>query len=165
MFETRNRLKGDEPIVFSDEEVIVFGMGRTGSEVYRVMSEKYGKKVLGIDISYEVIKKQRHLGHNVIQGDVTDLNFWQRINMSEKLPLVILVTPSHRTHMRVIEQLDEIHCSIKIAAISRFDDELKELKDAGVEVVFNLYEEAGFGFANHTFNQIYNAHLPTDPKV
>lgn len=163
-FETKTRLKGDEPIVFADEEVIVFGMGRTGSEVYRVMSEKYKKKVLGIDISSEVINNHKNKGNNVIQGDVTDLNFWQRINMSENLPLVILVTPSHTTHMRVIEQLDEIHCSIKIAAISRFDDEMKELTDAGVEVVFNLYEEAGFGFANHTFNQIYNSDTSTDPK-
>ncbi|WKK64947.1 cation:proton antiporter family protein [Lutimonas zeaxanthinifaciens] len=164
-FETRTRLKGDEPIIFADEEVIVFGMGRSGSEVYRVMSEKYGKKVLGIDISSEVIENHKKLGNNVIQGDATDLNFWQRINMSEKLPLVILVTPSHSTHMRVIEQLDEIHCSIRIAAISRFDDEMKELHDAGVEVVFNLYEEAGFGFANHTFNQIYNSSSSKGPQV
>jgi len=140
-------------------------MGRSGAEVYRVMSEKYNKKVLGIDLSSEVIEKHKNLGNNVIQGDVTDLNFWQRINMSDKLPLVILVTPNHATHMRVIEQLDEIHCSIKIAAISRFDDEMKELIDAGVDVVFNLYEEAGFGFANHTFNEIYGKNPSTDPKA
>ena len=154
-FETETRLSEDEPIVFAQEEVIVFGMGRTGSEVYRVMAEKYGKNVLGIDISLEVIEKQQAIGNNVLQGDVTDLNFWQRINMSVNLPLVILVTPSHATHMSVIKQLNLIHCNIKVAAISRYDDEMKELNDAGVDVVFNLYEEAGFGFADHTYNQIY----------
>lgn len=154
-FETAKRLTEDEPIVFGKEEVIVFGMGRTGSEVYRVMSEKHQKNVLGIDINLDVIEKKKSLGYHVIQGDVTDLNFWQRVNMSAKLPLVILVTPSHATHMSVINQLKEIHCNIKVAAISRYDDEMKELHDAGVEVVFNLYEEAGFGFANHTHNQIY----------
>lgn len=111
--------------------------------------------MLGIDINLDVIEKKKSLGYHVIQGDVTDLNFWQRVNMSAKLPLVILVTPSHATHMSVINQLKEIHCNIKVAAISRYDDEMKELHDAGVEVVFNLYEEAGFGFANHTHNQIY----------
>jgi len=154
-FETKTRLPEDEPIVFAQEEVIVFGMGRTGSEVYNVMAKKYGKNVLGIDISLEVIEKQQAKGNNVLQGDVTDLNFWQRINMSVNLPLVILVTPSHATHMSVIEQLNLIHCNIKVAAISRYDDEMKELLDAGVDVVFNLYEEAGFGFADHTYNQIY----------
>lgn len=155
VFETNTRLPEDKPIVFAQEEVIVFGMGRTGSEVYRVMAEKYHKKVLGIDINSEVIEKQRALGNNVIQGDVTDLNFWQRINMTVNLPLIILVTPSHATHMSVIEQLNEIHCDIKVSAISRYDDEMQELIGAGVEVVFNLYEEAGFGFADHTFNQIF----------
>ena len=75
--------------------------------------------------------------------------------MSADLPLIILVTPSHATHMRVINQLKLIHCDIKVSAISRYDDEMKELNDAGVDVVFNLYEEAGFGLANHTYNQIY----------
>ena len=119
------------------------------------MTEKHKKNVLGIDINLEVIEKKQALGFHVIQGDVTDLNFWQRINMSDNLPLIILVTPSHATHMSVIKQLQLIHCNIKVAAISRYDDEIKELTDAGVEVVFNLYEEAGFGFANHTYNQIY----------
>ena len=31
-----------------------------------------------------------------------------------------------------------------------------QLKEAGVSVVFNLYEEAGAGFAEHAFNSIYN---------
>ncbi len=154
-FETETRLPEDEPIVFGKEEVIVFGMGRTGSEVYRVMTEKHHKNVLGIDINLDVVEKKKALGYHVIQGDVTDLNFWQRINMSADLPLIILVTPSHATHMRVINQLKLIHCDIKVSAISRYDDEMKELNDAGVDVVFNLYEEAGFGLANHTYNQIY----------
>ena len=154
-FETKVRLPEDKPIVFAQEEVIVFGMGRTGSEVYRVMEKIYHKNVLGIDLSLEVIEEKRRLGYNVIQGDVTDLNFWQRVNMSENLPLIILVTPSHTTHMTVIEELDQIHCSIKVAAISRYDDEMKELTEAGVDVVFNLYEEAGFGFADHTYKTIF----------
>jgi Trk K+ transport system NAD-binding subunit len=154
-FETTTRLPEDEPIVFSHEEVIVFGMGRTGAEVYRVMTEKYNKNALGIDINADVIERKRAMGYNVIQGDVTDLNFWQRINMSDRLPLIILATPSHAMHMIVIEQLKQIDCDIKVAALSRYDDEMKELNDAGVNVVFNLYEEAGFGFADHTYNKIY----------
>lgn len=154
-FETTERLPEDEPIIFSHEEVIIFGMGRTGSEVYRVMTEKYDKNTLGIDISSEVIQRKKSMGYHVIQGDVTDLNFWQRINMSDRLPLIILVTPSHAMHMIVIEQLQQIHSQIKVAAISRYDDEMKELNDAGVDVVFNLYEEAGFGFADHTYKKIF----------
>ena len=154
-FETKDRLPDDEPIDFAHEEIIIFGMGRTGSEVYRVMTEKYNKYTLGIDINSEVIADKTAKGWHVIQGDVTDLNFWQRVNMSVNLPLIILATPSHAMHMIVIAQLKQIHCDIKVAALSRYDDEMKELNEAGVNVVFNLYEEAGFGFADHTYNQIF----------
>ncbi len=151
-FETATRLEEDEPIEFKDEEVIVFGMGRTGLEVYKIMEEQYQKKVLGIDISSKKILKLALEGKKVIQGDATDLNFWQRVNLSKNLPLVILATSSHRTHMRVIEQLKEIDCAVQLASISRYKDEMEELKQAGVQVVFDLYCEAGSGFAHHTYN-------------
>ena len=37
----------------------------------------------------------------------------------------------------------------RIAAIARFDDEVEALKKAGVDAAFNVYGEAGAGFAEH----------------
>jgi predicted Kef-type K+ transport protein len=155
-FESRERLQEDEPIEFLREEVVVFGMGRTGNQVYEVLERKYGKKVLGIDQNHEKIDELVLEGKNVIQGDAMDLNFWQRINLSADPPAIILATSSHITHMKVIEQLNLLHCDLSVAAISRFEDEMIQLQEAGVKVVFNLYEEAGAGFAEHAFNSIYN---------
>lgn len=154
-FERAERLEEDEPIEFLREEVVVFGMGRTGNQVYEVMEKKYGKQVLGIDQNHEKIDELALEGKNVILGDAMDINFWQRINLSADPPAIILVTSSHITHMKVIEQLNELHCDLSVAAISRFEDEMNELKDAGVNIVFNLYEEAGAGFAEHAYNSIY----------
>ena len=86
-----------------------------------------------------------------------DLNFWQRINLEAELPVILLATSSHVTHMKVVEQLKELHCDIRVASISRFDDEMRELRTAGVKVVFNLYEEAGAGFANHVYRSLFQA--------
>jgi len=33
--------------------------------------------------------------------------------------------------------------------LSRYDDEMEELMSAGVHVAFNLYAEAGAGYADH----------------
>jgi len=154
-FESAERLEEDEPIEFLKEEVVVFGMGRTGNEVYEVMEKKYGKQVLGIDQNHEKIDELALEGKNVILGDAMDLNFWQRINLSTDPPAIILATSSHITHMNVIEQLNELHCDLSVAAISRFEDEMNELKEAGVTIVFNLYEEAGAGFAEHVYDSIY----------
>jgi len=156
-FESMERLPGDETIEFSKEEVVVFGMGRTGNKVYEVMRDKYGKNVLGIDQNREKIERLSAEGKNVIQGDAMDLNFWQRINLSSDPPVIILATSSHVTHMKVIEQLKKLHCDLSVAAISRFEDELVELREAGVQTVFNLYEEAGAGFAEHAFSSLYSS--------
>jgi hypothetical protein len=42
-----------------------------------------------------------------------------------------------------------------IAALSRYEDEIEELKELGVQVVFNLYSEAGVGYAEHVY-QMFN---------
>ena len=158
-FESVERLPEDETIEFLKEEVVVFGMGRTGNQVYEVMEKKYGKKVLGIDQNHEKIDELVLEGKNVIQGDAMDLNFWQRINLSDDPPSIILATSSHITHMQVIEQLNILHCDLAVAAISRYEDEMIQLQEAGVYVVFMQYVEAGSGFAEHAFNSIYNIFL------
>ena len=41
-----------------------------------------------------------------------------------------------------------------ISATAKFEDEIDELKEAGVHAVFNLYAEAGYGFAEHVCEAI-----------
>ena len=36
-----------------------------------------------------------------------------------------------------------------LAALARHDDEVRELREAGVEAAFNRSDEAGVGFARH----------------
>ena len=54
----------------------------------------------------------------------------------------------HLFHL-ALEQLQEISFSGHIAATARFPDEVPLLKQAGATAVFNIYTEAGAGFANH----------------
>ncbi len=150
-FETKTRLPEDEPLEFGDAEVIVFGMGRVGTEVYNVMREKYDQAVLCIDYNQETILHHLAAKRNVIQGDAMDSDFWQRVQPSSKIRLIILATSNHSTHMQVIEQFREICNEKMIAALSRYDDEIEELKQAGVQVVFNLYTEAGVGYAEQVY--------------
>jgi len=37
----------------------------------------------------------------------------------------------------------------KIAATAKYDDEVEELKQAGAHPAYNIYAQAGFGFAEH----------------
>jgi hypothetical protein len=63
--------------------------------------------------------------------------------------MVMLTLPKHTANMTAVAQLTEMKFAGSIAATAKFDDEVEELKAAGVQAVFNLYAEAGYGFAEH----------------
>ncbi len=153
-FETKTRLPEDEPLELGDVEIVILGMGRTGTEVYEILSEKHGLKILGIDQNMETVQKHLEENRNVLKGDITDIEFWQRIQPSAKIRTAILATSKHAVHMQVITQLSQHQTNMKIASLSRYDDEMEELKSAGVHVVFNLYAEAGAGYANHIAQEL-----------
>jgi predicted Kef-type K+ transport protein len=154
-FESKTRLPEDEQIELKDAQVIVLGMGRVGTEVYNIMSEKYKQTVLGIDHDKEGIHQHLLAKRNVVHGDVTDLEFWQRIPLTTNIGLIILATSNHLTHLQATKQIKNSYKKVMIAALSRYNDQVEELKEAGVQIVFNLYAEAGVGFAEQTF-QVFN---------
>jgi hypothetical protein len=41
-----------------------------------------------------------------------------------------------------------------LAATALFDDQVEELREAGVHAAFNFYNEAGLGFAEHAWSAL-----------
>jgi hypothetical protein len=155
-FETEKHLPEDEPIELGNAEVVILGMGRTGTAVFDVMKNKYDFNLLGIDQSLDSVAKHLSAQRNVIHGEADDIEFWQRIQPSSKLRMIIMATSKHATHMEIIKQIEKNHNNITFAALSRYEDEMEELKQAGVQIVFNLYTEAGAGYAEHIFRVFNN---------
>ena len=126
-------------------------MGRVGTAAYDEMRTRYGRSVVGIDFDADIIKKHQAAGRHVILGDATDIDFWTRAKLGDrgKLRLVMLAMPNHSANMRAVEELTSRGFNGSIAATAQFDDEVAELKQAGVHAAFNFYAEAGFGFAEH----------------
>lgn len=48
-----------------------------------------------------------------------------------------------------MEQLHKISFTGRIAATARYRDEVELLKQSGAAAVFDIYTEAGVGFADH----------------
>jgi predicted Kef-type K+ transport protein len=150
-FETKSRHPDDQPLDTGDAEIAVFGIGRIGIAAYEDMHEKYGEIVIGIDFNFEVVEKHRQTGRNVIVGDATDIDFWERVTSGsrEKLRMVILAMPDHKANMNALNELTQMQFKGKIAATAVYDDEVEELKQAGAYAAYNIYAAAGFGFAEH----------------
>jgi len=63
--------------------------------------------------------------------------------------LVMLALPDPRANIFSIQQMKERGYRGQITASVRYEDEMQLLKNAGIDAIYNLYEEAGVGFADH----------------
>jgi len=153
-FERQERLPGDALIDPGDCKVIVFGMGRVGAAAYDFLRERLGDVVLGVDRDEAALALHRAQGRNVILGDATDYDFWSRAQTQGKIRLALLTFPDHQANLTVASLFREFGFQVELASVAKFDDHVQELKAAGVQEVFNLYAEAGTGFAEHVWEQM-----------
>lgn len=149
-FETGARHPEDQLVEIGPAEVAVFGMGRVGTGAYDFLAEGYGDRLVGIETSTEKVAAHREAGRNVIHGDATDLDFWERVQVHRsRLKVVLLAMPEHRSNMTAIEQIRASGYTGGVAALAQYQDEEEALKAAGADIAFNTYAEAGSGFAAH----------------
>ncbi|MGH8558892.1 MAG: cation:proton antiporter [Methylococcales bacterium] len=144
------RLLGDEVIRMSGVRAAVLGMGRVGTGAYDALRAEFGDALIGVDINHELVARQCTVGRKIIVGDVLDHEFWRRAeSLHGELEIALLTMPVHRENLTAVRLLREQGYVGRIGVIARFPDEVDELKALGVEAAFNLYAEAGAGFASH----------------
>lgn len=143
------RLPDDRVLNTGDATIAIIGMGGVGTSAYTEMRLRYGDTVVGIDIDPMTVKAHQTEGRNVLLGDPGDSDFWDRIQKEHTLQTVLLALPRLESTLAVVHQLKNAVFNGQVAATSKFADEAKQLEQAGVSTVFNIYTEAGTGFATH----------------
>ncbi|PKQ60625.1 potassium transporter Kef [Labilibaculum filiforme] len=156
-FETQKRLIYDKTFDIDGAEILVFGMGKLGVSVYNQLNQNYGRKVLGLDYNYDVVQRLKKEGKNIQQDDAADNEFWENIFESsdhKQVKLIMLCMNDHKSNVFAIEQLKSTSYMGSIAAIARYEDERNQLKNMNIDAVYDIYSEAGYGFANHVCSSI-----------
>lgn len=148
-FQRDVKLPWDGAIDLAGMKVAIFGMGRVGSGAYNKMVEVYGDAVVGFDYDPDTVERQRINGRRVMQGNPADADFWEKVESYHHIELVLLATPNVEANIEALEQLRLAGFDGRVAAVAHFPDEEERLKQAGIDAVFNIYAEAGSGFANH----------------
>jgi predicted Kef-type K+ transport protein len=148
-FERSGRLSGEENLDLAHIRVVVFGMGRMGTAAYNAMEPDYPGHLVGVEIEQEKAAQHSAKGRNVVCGDATNPDFWTRApELLDGLQWVLLTLPTHKANMNAALRLKEMGYRGRIAATTKYHDEEEALKAIGVEYTFNIYSEAGRGFAN-----------------
>ena len=154
----------DRPVRVGDAQILVMGMGRIGVGAYDALKTTYGEKVMGIDYNHLTTLQHREAGRRVITGDALDSDFWTKLQLTNNIKLILLAMPDHNGNRYAAEQLNNIqNCSFKVAALAHYKTDEQELNALGVNLVFNMYEEAGAGFARHVWTD-FQAILGKSPQ-
>ncbi len=163
-FQHPRRVPEEEEIGTGDATVLVFGMGRVGTQAYDTLDMQSNENVLGIDIAREVVDRQRKTGRRVIRGSAADPEFWSRLHLELRtLHLVLLTLPQSAENVLAATLLLKNGYTGRIAAMVKHDDEIEMLKAAGIHRVFNLYTEAGAGFAADACDGVIPLKMPATP--
>ncbi len=156
-FETTKRLPHDRIFDIGNAEVLIFGLGHLGTATYDHLQSRYGQSMLAFDYDEDLVKKHRTAGRNVFHDDASDSDFWERVKKKHwgQVKLVLLCLDDHQSNLFALERLKAINFTGHIAATARFDDEVQELKRLGVDSAYNLFSEAGIGFADQVCNNTF----------
>lgn len=157
-FQTQDRLPDDTLLNTLGATIAVFGMGRVGAGTYDRMRELHAETVVGIDFDVEIIKRHQSMGRNVLHGDPSDADFWEKIERTHSIKLVMLALPNLQANLDALEQLKKISFSGRITATAGYPDDEEKLLNSGATAVYNIYTEAGTGFADHV-DAYYNTKL------
>ncbi|MGF1446480.1 MAG: cation:proton antiporter [Pikeienuella sp.] len=154
----------DQRPVIGGTEVLIFGMGRLGSAVYQSLEPRVGKGLVGVETDREKVEQLQLRGWNVVHGDATDSDFWRRaVRPSASIRAVLLAMPDHDANMYALEQIRSSGFKGFVAAMARYQDDIEPLEEAGCHLAFDVYAEAGAGFAADIAEQI--APLPPSQEA
>jgi predicted Kef-type K+ transport protein len=141
-----------QPISLGDAQVLIFGMGRTGTAAYDHLSGK-ATKLIALDSDPGKVDRHRKAGRSVMFADAEDQVFWQGVEM-HNIRAVILSMNDVEAKIIATRQLRQRGYEGFIASHSLFQDEADKINLAGANETYLTMSEAGVGLAEHVQEKV-----------
>ena len=152
MFERDKRHPDDEPITLGSAEILVVGMGRVGSGAYDYLRQQH-EHIVGIDSDPGKVESNLRQGRRVAYADAEDPAFWQLLNL-DRLRAIMLAVPDLEAKITAARALRRRGYKGLLSATHLYPEEAGPIIEAGCDVTYNYYTEAGVGFARHTYETL-----------
>jgi len=149
-FQREPRLPDDDYLDTQAATIAIFDMGRVGTGAYDSMWERFGDTVIGVDFDHNCVRRHLEAGRNVLHGDPSDADFWEKVDAEHRIELVMLALPNLVANLDALAQLRRVGFKGRVTATARYPVEELELIESGATAAFNFYKEARAGFAQHT---------------
>lgn len=150
----RNKISKDcEPIDFGEAEYLVIGLGSVGQPGFDALTEKHGRKVLGLDYSAELIEELQTNKANVLWADSTDSELWDNIDTS-KIKVVFLTMSDVQTNLNILACLNRVnHRTFEVYAVCHYPNQKELYLARGVDFVFDYKNYLGRNYVEHALRR------------
>jgi predicted Kef-type K+ transport protein len=138
----------EQPRNMGDADVLIFGMGRTGSAAYQCMEEQ-GFKALGLDADTYKAKAHQDAGRNVMFADAEDSNFWRSCNLNQ-IKAAILAMDDLEAKLIAARSLRQRGFSGPIVAHALHEAHQDQIREAGADYTYLTMNQAGKNLAQQT---------------
>ena len=113
----------DRPFDIQGAKIAIIGMGEIGTGTYDRLREIHWNALVGMDIDPRTVRNQRATGRDILVGDPSDADFWDRVQATHSTKLVMLALTNMNTDLAVLAKLQTAGFSGKVAAKIKFQGE------------------------------------------
>jgi predicted Kef-type K+ transport protein len=145
-FERKTRHPDEQPTDLGDADVLVFGMGRTGSAAYEVLLES-GLRPVGLDADTYKVSAHIEAGRNVVFADAEDSNFWNGVNL-ERIKAAVLAMDDLEAKLIASRILRAKGFKGPIVSHALHEEHVAMIQEAGASGTYLTMHEAGRSLAN-----------------
>lgn len=152
-FELEQRHPDEQPVSLGLANILIMGMGRTGTAAYDYLSS-LDERPVGLDADLPRVHDHLQQGRRVLYADAEDHVFWSDLKL-DNLEAVMLCMNDTESKAYAARQLRRRGFQGVIVANSLFADEAQRLAAAGADRTYLAMSEAGVGLAEHVWQTLY----------
>ena len=149
-FERKTRHPDEQPTDLGDANVLVFGMGRTGSAAYQVLLESE-LRPMGLDADRYKVSAHIEAKRNVVFADAEDSNFWNSVNL-ERSKAAVLAMDDLEAKLIASRILRAKGFKGPIVSHALHEEHVGMIQEAGASGTYLTMHKAGRSFAYSAFN-------------
>ncbi|KAA1175678.1 sodium:proton exchanger [Marinobacter salinexigens] len=146
-FESRKHHPDEQPLSLGNARVLIMGMGRTGTAAYDWIAPRAGE-LIGLDSDPAKAREHQKAGRNVVFADAEDASFWHGLHMPE-VHSVILSLGDIEGKLIAARMLRKLGFRGYIVAHTMYEDEARQIREAGANDAYLTMNETGVALASH----------------
>jgi len=141
-------------VSLGDADVLVMGMGRTGTAAYEYLNDKC--KLVALDSDPARVLLHQAMGHNIFFADAEDQMFWESLDYGNVRAVILSLNEAEAKRIAT-RKLRSSGFTGLIVSHSMHQDEAREIIAAGADQTYLTMSEAGVGLAEHVRQRIMPA--------